>query len=244
MPHQSAHVVAARLRRDIYGRAGAGLPRNAAGAVSAEPIAPDYELGQRVRQLCNQRKSDRGRQIFHHQHLFADCREMAVPLDDAAVRNRLKSGGCVCGQLECSGGGPDFGNRCTDRCGKLGAPCNRALHLGIASGDNVNEISVDQKRRIFENGSRDRGLVDRQRLYNDGRRIGAACEHIGHGLTYKRRGIVKQPQESALGGGAIIIRQIGNQPGPRQRSRCLCSPGGRSGSYPTDELPNDHGPAD
>src|SRR5207237_1079952 len=50
--------------------------------------------------------------------------------------------------------------------------------------------------------------------------------------------------ESALGGGAIIIRQIGNQPGPRQRSRCLCSPGGRSGSYPTDELPNDHGPAD
>jgi hypothetical protein len=67
--------------------------------------------------------------------------------------------------------------------------------------------------------------------------MGAACEHIGHGLTYKRRWIVKQPQESALGGGAIFIGQLGNQPGSRQRSRCLCSPAGRSGSYPTDELP-------
>ncbi len=169
---------------------------------------------------------------------------MAVPLHDAAVRNRLKSGGCVCDQLERSGGGPDFGNRCADRCGKLAAPRDRALHLGIAGGDDVNEIGVDQKRRIFENGSRDRGLVDRQRLYNDGRRMGAACEHIGHGLTYKRRGIVKQPQESALSGGPVIIRQIGNQPGSRQRSRCLCPPTGRSGSYPADELPNDHGPAD
>ena len=81
--------------------------------------------------------------------------------------------------------------------GKLGAPRDCALHLGIARGDDVNEISVDQKRRIFENGSRDRGLVDRQRLYNDGRRTGAACEHIGHGLTYKRRGIVKQAAKKA-----------------------------------------------
>jgi hypothetical protein len=74
--------------------------------------------------------------------------------------------------------------------------------------------------------------------------MGTACEHFGHGLAYKGRGIVEQPQESAFSGGAIIIRQIRNQPGSRQRSRCLCSLTGRSGSYPTDELPNDHGPAD
>ena len=76
-----------------------------------------------------------------------------------------------------------------------------------------------------------------------GGRFGAAREHFGHRLAHQRRGIVEQHQQRAFGGGAIVIGEIGNQPGPRQRPRRLCPLACRSGPDPTDELPNDHGPA-
>ena len=55
MPHQAAHVVAARARRDIDGRAIARLAGDPPCAIGAEPVAGDDELRQRVRQLGDQR---------------------------------------------------------------------------------------------------------------------------------------------------------------------------------------------
>ncbi len=96
---------------------------------------------------------------------------------------------------------------------------------------------------MFEDRQRDRRLVERQRLNDGGGRLGAARKHFGHGLANQRRGIVEQHQERAFGGGAVVFAEIGNQPGPRQRPRRLGPLACRSGPDPTDELPNDHGPA-
>ena len=61
---------------------------------------------------------------------------------------------------------------------------------------------------MFEDGQRDRGLVERERLHDRGRRLGAAREHLRHGLAHQRRRIVEQHQQRAFGGGAIVVGKI------------------------------------
>ena len=90
--------------------------------------------------------------------------------------------------------------------GRLTRRAIGALRLIIAGRDDVDEIGIDQKRRMFEDGQRHRGLVDRQRLHDGGRRIGAAGKHLGHRLAHQRRSIVEQHQQRAFGGGAVVCR--------------------------------------
>ena len=113
-------------------------------------------------------------------------------------------------------GGADFGDRSAHGRRQLDAARDRALRLAAARGDDVDKIGVDQERRIFEDGKRDGRLVERQRLHDGGRRLEAACKHLGHRLAHQRRGVVEQHQQRPFGGGTVILGQIGNQPGPRQ----------------------------
>ena len=94
---------------------------------------------------------------------------------------------------------------------------------------------------MFEDRKRDRGLVERERLHDRGGRLRAAREYLGHRLTHQRGWIIKEHQERAFGGRAILPGKIGNEPGPRQRARRVRPHTGRGGSDPTDKLPNDHG---
>ena len=168
---------------------------------------------------------------------------MAVALDDAIPGKRREFGIGIFDQLERRRGAADFGDRRADRGRQIDAAGDGALHLAIAGRDDVDEIGVDQKRRMFEHRKRHR-RPDRATAPARWRRAHrAAREHFGHGLAHQRRRIVEQHQQRAFGGGAIVLGQIGNQPGPRQGSRRLCPLACRSGPYPTDELPNDHGPA-
>ncbi len=96
---------------------------------------------------------------------------------------------------------------------------------------------------MFEDRKRDRGLVERERLHDRGGRLRAAREYLGHRLTHQRGWIIKEHQERAFGGRAILPGKIGNEPGPRQRARRVRPHTGRGGSDPTDKLPNDHVPA-
>jgi hypothetical protein len=96
---------------------------------------------------------------------------------------------------------------------------------------------------MLEDRKRDRRLIERQRLHDGRGRFRAARKHLGHGLAYQWRCVVEHHQQRTFGGGAIVFRKIRNQPGPRQRPRCLCPLACRSGPDPTDELPNDHCPA-
>ena len=83
MPHQVTHVMAARTRRDIHGRAVAGLAGDPDHPIGAHPVARENELRQRVRQLGDQRGPRRGGQVVQHQHRFPDRGQMAVAFDDA-----------------------------------------------------------------------------------------------------------------------------------------------------------------
>ncbi len=96
-----------------------------------------------------------------------------------------------------------------------------ALHFAIAGRDDVDEIGVDQKRRMFEHRKRHRGLIERQRLHDRRGRFRAARKYLGHGLAHQRGRVVEQHQQRAFGGGSVVLAEIGNQPGPRQRSRRL-----------------------
>ena len=62
----------------------------------------------------------------------------------------------------------------------MDAPGDGALRFGIVCGDNVDEIGVDQKRRMLEHRKGDGGLIERQRgagsyvLTDEGRAVLAA----------------------------------------------------------------------
>ncbi len=165
---------------------------------------------------------------------------MAVALHDPVQRERRQRRIGVLDQLERRGRMADLGDGGADRRRQAGPARDGALRVGIAGGDNVDEVGIDQQRRMFEDRQSDRGLVDRQRLHDGRRRIGAACEHLCHGLANERRAVVQQHQQRALGGGAVVLRQIGDQPGPGQSPRGLRALPCGSCPYPTDKVPNDH----
>ena len=99
---------------------------------------------------------------------------MAVAFDDAVPRKRRQLGVWIFDQFERSRGGADFGDRGADRGREIHAARDGALHLAVSGGDDVDEVGVDQQRRMFEHRKRHRRLVERQRLHDGGRRFGAA----------------------------------------------------------------------
>ena len=174
----------------------------------AQPVAGGNELRQRVGQFRDQRRAGGGRQAFQHQHRFPDGGEMAMPFDDAVPGKRRKLGIGVFDQFERCRRRTDFGNRGGNRRRQIDAAGDRALHVAGAGRDDVDEVGVDQKRRMFEHRQRDRRLVGRQRPHDRGRRVGAAREYFRHRLANQRRRIVEQHQQRAFGGDAIVLGEI------------------------------------
>ncbi len=82
MRDEAAHLLAARARGDVNGRALARFAGDTISPIGGEPVAGDHELRQGLRQLCHQRHAGRGRQAFQHQHRLPDRGKMAVPFDD------------------------------------------------------------------------------------------------------------------------------------------------------------------
>ena len=168
MLHQALHVLAARTRRDVHGRALARFAGEPPCPVRAQPVLGDDELRQRVGEFRDQRHAGGGRQAFQHQHRFTDRGEMAVTLDDAVPRERRQLGIGVLDQFERGGGRADFGDRGGYRRRQVDPAGDRALRLAVAGRDDVDEIGIDQKRGMFEHRQRDRRLVERERLHDRG----------------------------------------------------------------------------
>ena len=208
MMHQALHVLAARARRDVHGGAIARLDRDALGTVGAQPVPRHDELRQGLGKLCHQRGARSGRQILQHQHRLADRGEMAVTLDDAVPGERRELGVGIFDQLQRCRSATDFGDGGADRYRQRDAAGDRALHLVIAGGDDVDEIGIDQQRRMFEHGQRHGRLVRRQRPHDRRRSIRAARKSLGHRLPHQRRGIVEQHQQRAFGGDAVVMGKV------------------------------------
>ncbi len=208
MMHQALHVLAARPRRDVHGGAIARLDRDALGTIGAQPVPRHDELRKGLGELGHQSGARRGRQILQHQHRLADRGEMAVALDDAIPGERRELGVGIFDQLEGCRRAADFGDGGADRHRQRDTAGDRALHLVIAGCDDVDEIGVDQKRRMFEHGQRDGRLVRRQRPHDRCRRIRAARKGLGHRLPHQRRGIVEQHQERAFGRDTVVMGKV------------------------------------
>ncbi len=133
---------------------------------------------------------------------------MAVPFDDAVPGKRRKLGVGVFDQFERRRGRTDFGNRGGNRRRQIDAAGDRTLHVAGAGRDDIDEVGVDQKRRIFEHRQRDRRLVGRKRPHDRGRRVRASREYFRHRLADQRRRIVEQHQQRAFGGDAIVLGEI------------------------------------
>ena len=107
-----------------------------------------------------------------------------VALDDPLPGKRREFGIGIFDQLERRRSGADFGDRRADGGREIDAAGDGALHFAIAGRDDVDEVGVDQKGGMFEHRKCYRRLVERQRLHDGGRGIGATCKNFGHRLAH------------------------------------------------------------
>ena len=124
--------------------------------------------------------------------------------------------------------------------GSVGAARDRALQVAAADRDRVDQIGIEQGRRVLEHHRGDMRLVVDQRVHHGGRRIGARTERRGERMAHQRRRIVEQHDHRAFGGDAIIRRQLGVEIGPRQRAGGLGALRGFRRAHPLQEMANDH----
>src|SRR6187200_2397753 len=102
---------------------------------------------------------------------------MAMPFDNAVPGKWSKLGVGVFDQFERRRRRTYFGNRGGNRRRQIDAAGDRTLHVAGAGRDDIDEVGVDQKRRIFEYRQRDRWLVGRKRPHDSGWCVMASREY-------------------------------------------------------------------
>ena len=155
------------------------------GAVVGEPFARGDEIGERLRQLGDQRLAGRRRQIVARQQRVADHREMAVPRDDAVERERHDLGVRIFQQHQAGLGAADLGDRRRDR--RTADPARPAIatwRAGIAGRDRIDQIGVEEQRRALAAPARPR-RADRRRAH--GRRSAAPLRCAANTSASARR---------------------------------------------------------
>jgi hypothetical protein len=83
-------------------------------------------------------------------------------------------------------------------------------------------------------------MIGRQRMNHGIGRVRAPRQRFRERLAHQRRRIVEQHDHRALGGGAVLIRQVGIEIGPRQGTGRLGTFAGGGGAHPMQELTDDH----
>ncbi len=214
------------------------------GALLLEPSARRDEAGKRLRELRDQRLPGRRRQVVAHEHGLANGGEMAEAGDDAVERERHDLGERVLDQDETGLGRTDLGDGGGHRARKLRAVGDRGLRLRRAGRDRVDEIGVEQKRRVLQHPGRDLGLVGGEAEDHRRRRLLAEGQRTRQLGANERRRIVEQHDERALGSGAVIRREIGIEIGAGERGGGVSPLGGWCSTHPLEELTNDHDATD
>jgi hypothetical protein len=115
------------------------------------------------------------------------------------------------------------------------------LYLRLAGRNRIDEIGIEQERRMLEHPGCHFRLVAGE-AENDCRRCvlaeGKRPRQLG---AHQRRGIVEQHDERALGGRPIIRAKLGIKKGAGQRAGRITSLRGGRRAHPLQELTNDHG---
>jgi hypothetical protein len=93
---------------------------------------------------------------------------------------------------------------------------------------------------MLEHPARHFRLVGGEREDHRRRREFAEGERLRQRDPHQRRRIVEQHDQRALGGGAVIRREIGVEIGAGQGGSGIATLRGRSGAYPLEKMTNDH----
>jgi hypothetical protein len=194
--------------------------------------------------LGDQRLASRRRHIVADEHGLADGGEMAEALDDAVERERHDLGARILDQHETGLGRSDLSNGGGDRAWKLRSVGDGGLRRRLPGRDRVDEIGVDQKRRMLQHPGRHLRLVGGKAEDHRRWRLLAERQRAGELGAHQRRRIVELHDERTFGGGAVIRREIGIEVGAGERGGGI-SPI-RSGciAHPMEELTYDHDATD
>jgi hypothetical protein len=227
-------------RRERDGRLFAGLLGDAPGMVLLQPFACRDEAGERLGQLGDEPLPGRRRQVVAGEHRFAHGGEMAEAGDDPIERERRDLGLGILDQHQAGLGRSHLGDRSRDGARQRRAVGDGGLRLRTAGGDRIDQVGVDQQRRIFQHPARHLRLVGgKPQDHRRGREL-AERERLGQRGAHQRRRIVELHDERALGSGAVVRREIGIEVSARQGGGGVAPLGGWCGAHPVQELTNDH----
>ena len=232
------------LRRDRSQHDGCLFARlfcDALRTIRLQPRARGDEAGKRLRQLGHQGLA-RGRgQIIARKHRLAEGAEMPKAGNDAVKREWSDLRGRILGQDEARFRRADLGDGGRYRPRQRVAIGDSALRLHLAGGNRIDEISVEQERRMLEHPRGHLRLVGgeaendcRGRLLTESQR---PCQLGAH----HRRGIVEEHDQRAFRCRAIIRTELGIKIGARQCGGRIRSLSRAGRAHPLQELANDHG---
>ena len=153
-------------------------------------------------------------------------------------------GAVVLDQHQAGLGGADLGDGGGDRARQIGAARDRGLRLRPAGRDRIDQVGIDQQRRMLEHPARDLRLVGGEPEDHRRRRVLAERQRPRQRFAHQRRRIVEQHDQRAFGGGAVIGGEIGIEIGARQCGGGLGTLGGTRRTHPLEKLTNDHASTD
>ena len=111
---------------------------------------------------------------------------------------------------------------------------------GLAAGDRLDQIGVEQERRALQDRCGDVWLIACQRMHHRRRSIRAAGENLGQRTANQRRRIVEQHDHGAFGGGPIVLGEIRIEESAGQCAGGFGTVAGGRGAQPVQKLTYDH----
>ncbi len=96
---------------------------------------------------------------------------MAEPFDDTVDRERRDIGIWIFKKREAGLRRTDFGNGGGERTRQQGATGDDNLRIGMAGGEQIDEILVAEQRRTRQKRQRDIRLIGGERMHDDRRRF-------------------------------------------------------------------------
>ncbi len=204
MLHQFADLLVGRIGGERDGRLLTSLARGIFGVLGPQPLPRGDEARQRLRQFRQQRLARRHRQVVARHQILADRRQMAEALDHAVDRKQRNLRVGIFQQRKAGLRAADLGDGGGERARQERARRDRHLRFRMSGGDQVHEIVLQEQRRVGQQGNGDVRLIGGKCMHHHARRFLRASEHLGKRPPHQRRGIVKQHDHRAFGGGEIV----------------------------------------
>jgi hypothetical protein len=150
MPDQPVHFGLRCLGSQHDGCFLASLLGDTHRAILGQPVAGRNEASERFGEFCDQSLPRRSRQIIARKQDFANRRKMTETLDDAIDGKHSDLCVGILKKQEAGFGRADLGDRGGNRSRQEGAARDRSLGGGTVRSKRIDELGIEQKRRMFQ----------------------------------------------------------------------------------------------